>query len=208
MCQARRSADIAAMATEFSMTSIMNAALLSEGLDEIDESQSLPEQRVLSRNWPLIVEAELEEGNYHFTKLEETLETRSDGQFGFDDAYRLPEAALFVRKVQLTMTSGSRWEPEWVQDDRFVYVDNDDGVIVEYVHVPDVAFWTANFALGIRMRLQAVLLRAVKEEKAEAAQMDQAAEMQLQKARTASSKQRSPQETFRRSRILAARHGG
>lgn len=195
------------MATEFSMTDIMNAALLAEGLDEIDESQALPEQRTLSRNWPMIVEAELEEGNYHFTKAEETLLTRIDGQYGFDDAYLLPASALFVRKVRLATASGSRWEPDWAQDDRYVYVDKDDGVIVEYVVVPDVSFWNANFVLGIRMRLQALLLRSALAEPGEASRMDQAAEIQLQKARTTSSKQRRVSDTYKPSRFAAARHG-
>lgn len=189
------------------MTDIMNAALLIERMDEIDTSQSLPEHRVLSKNWPMIVEAELEAGNYHFTKEEETLLTRTTGQFGFEDAYQLPQRAMFVRKVRLETTSGgSRWEPDWVQDDRYVYLDSSDGVIVEYAVVPDVSFWTANFVLGIRMRLQAVILR-IKEEKSEAAQMDQMAEMQLQKARTASTKQRRAAESYKPSKIALARHG-
>lgn len=195
------------MATEFSMTGIMNAALISQGLDEINESVSLPEHRVLSRNWPLIVEAELEDGAYHFTKVETTLNTRSAGRFGFDDAYLLPGDALHVRKVRLEASSGSRWEPDWVQDDRYVYLNSTDGVIVEYVKVTEPTFWTANFARGVQMKLEAALLRAVKEETGEASNMEQMAEAQFQRARTNSSKARKAQEPFRRSRLADARFG-
>ncbi|WP_111732196.1 hypothetical protein [Roseovarius amoyensis] len=195
------------MATEFSMTGIMNAALISQGLEEINESVSLPEHRVLSRNWPLIVEAELEDGAYHFTKVETTLNTRTDGKFGFDDAYLLPGDALHVRKARLEASSGSRWEPEWVQDDRYVYLDSTDGVIVEYVKVTEPTFWTANFARGVQMKLEAALLRAVKEETGEASNMEQMAEAQFQRARTNSSKARKAQEPFRRSRLADARFG-
>lgn len=195
------------MATEFSMTGIMNAALISQGLEEINESVSLPEHRVLSRNWPLIVEAELEDGAYHFTKVETTLNTRSAGSFGFDDAYLLPGDALHVRKVRLEASSGSRWEPDWVQDDRYVYLNSTDGVIVEYVKVTEPTFWTANFARGVQMKLEAALLRAVKEETGEASNMEQMAEAQFQRARTNSSKARKAQEPVRRSRLADARFG-
>lgn len=195
------------MATEFSMTGIMNAALLEQGLDEINESQSLPEQRVLSRNWPLIVEAELEDGHYHFTKDEKLLQDRTVGRFGYDDAYLIPGGALHVRKVRVEEASGSRWEPEWVQDDRYVYVSSPNGVVVEWIKVPDVTFWTANFSRGIQMRLEAVLLRSVKEEYRNAETMDQKAEAQLQRARTNSSKARSAKDVNRPGRLVRARLG-
>lgn len=191
------------MATEFSMTSIMNAALLAEGMDEIDSSQTLPEQRLLSKNWPFIVETELEVGNFHFTKTETTLLSRTDGRFGYDDAYLVPPGALHVRKLWKEEADGCRWEPDWVQDNRYVYLDSDDGCIVETISVTDEQFWTPSFSNGIKMRLQALILRAVKEEKAEAERMDQAAEMQLQNARTFSSKARSASEPFKRRGGLA-----
>lgn len=193
------------MATEFSMTGIMNAALVSQGMDEINDSQSLPEHRVLSRNWPLIIEAELEDGAYHFTKQEVTLNNRTDGRFGFDDAYLLPGDCLHVRRVKLETLSGIRLDPPWVQDDSHVHLDSVDGPIVEYVVVPDVHLWSANFARGVQMKLEAVLLRAVKEEAGEAAQMEQMAEAQFQRARTNSSKARSVVETSKPSALAEAR---
>ena len=68
------------MATSFSMLQIMNAALVAEGFDEaLAENDGTVEWRLLSRNWPLIVEAELEDGNYHFTRKQAELLTRADG---------------------------------------------------------------------------------------------------------------------------------
>jgi hypothetical protein len=194
------------MATEFSMTGIMNVALVTQGFDEINESQSLPEQRALSRNWPMIVEAELEDSNLHFTKVEDTLSNRTAGKYGFDDAYLLPGTALHVRKVWVECPQSDRREPKWVQDDRYVYLDSTDGVIVEYVVSQEATFWSANFARGVQMKLEAVLLR-IKEEYGEASQMEQAAEVHFQRARTNSSKARSPADAFRQSSIADARFG-
>lgn len=195
------------MATEFSMTGIMNAALTEQGLDEINESQSLPEHRVLSRNWPAIVESELEDGKYYFTKIETTLQTRTEGRYGFDDAYLLPGTALHVSKARLEVEDGSRWEPDWAQDNRYIYLNSATGVIVEYITVQDETFWTPTFARGIQFHLEAVLLRAVKEEYGNADRMEQKAEVILQRARTNSSKARSAKETYRGSRLVDARLG-
>lgn len=194
------------MATEFSMTSIMNVALTSQGFDEINDSQNLPEHRVLSRNWPLIVEAELEDSNLHFTKVEETMNTRSAGKYGYDDAYLLPGNALHVRKVWIECPQSERREPEWVQDDRYLYLDSSTGPIVEYVVAQDPTFWSANFARGVQMKLEAVCLR-IKEEYSEANSMEQAAEVYFQRARTNSSKSRSPTDAFRQSSVADARFG-
>ncbi len=193
------------MATEFSMLQIMNAALISEGLDElVSENDGSDEWRLLSRNWPLVVEAELEDGAYHFTKTTVLLNSRQDGSYGYPDAYVVPLAALHVRRLWVEDEDGVRTFPDWVQDGTKVHVDAADGVWIEYVAAVDADLWSANFARGVQLKLQAVILN-FREERSAAAVLEQQAEMAFQRARTSSSKSRSPQPPYKPSRFAIAR---
>jgi hypothetical protein len=193
------------MATEFSMLQIMNAALISEGLDEIvSENDGSDEWRLLARNWPLIVEAELEDGAYHFTKTPVFLQSRQDGSFGYEDAYIVPLAALHVRRLWVEDDNGTRSFPDWVQDGTKVHVNEADGVWIEYITAADEHLWSANFARGVQLKLQAVILN-FREERSAAAAVEQQAEMAFQRARTSSSKSRSPTEPYKPSRFARAR---
>jgi len=186
------------------MLGIMNAALSAQGEYEITENDGSDEFRALSRNWPLIVEAALEDGLYNFTKQEANLLTRSDGKWGFEDAYLLPGDVLHVRQLWIEETSIVRSTVDWVQDGTHVHLDNPDGCWIEYVNVPEVDVWSATFSLGIRMKLEAVILR-IKEEIGEALRMEEAADRKLADAATISSKARRAQGPYRRGSIAAAR---
>lgn len=196
------------MATQFSMLGLMNTALITQGFDDIlSENDGSDEWRLLSRNWPTIVEAELEDGLYNFARVQGELLTRQDGAFGYEDAYLVPQAALHVRRLWVENEFGDRdMSLDWVQDNQRVYVNASAGVFIEYVTVPDASFWGANFSRGVQMKLEAVLLRA-KEELAEATQMEAQAETYFQRARTASSKSRSAKEPYKPSRFARARFG-
>ncbi len=197
------------MSTTFSMLQIMNAALVAEGFDEaLAENDGTVEWRLLSRNWPLIVEAELEDGNYHFTRKQAELLTRVDGKFGFPDGYLVPGDALHVRRAWTEDEQGNRdLSIEWAQDGAYVYCDKDDGIWIEYAEAADESLWSANFARGVQMKLQAILL-TFREERSAAAQMEAAAEQYFQRARTNSSRGRSASQPYRRSRYAHARFGG
>lgn len=196
------------MATTFSMLQIMNAALVAEGFDElVAENDGTVEWRLLSRNWPLIVEAELEDGNYQFTRKQSNLLTRTDGKFGFDDAYLVPTEALHVKRLWTEGDDGIRdMSLDWAQDGTYVYVNEPAGVWVEYSEAADPAIWSANFARGVQMKLQAILL-TFREERGAASQMEAQAEVYFQRARTNSSRGRSATEPYRRSRYAQARFG-
>jgi len=193
------------MTTQFSMLGIMNAALISQGFEEIlAENDGSDEHRLLSRNWPTIVEAELEDGLYFFTKKQAALLTRTDGIFGYDDAYLVPADALHVRRLWVEEADGSRNFISWVQDGARVYVDAPDGVVVEYAEAADASFWSANFTRGVQLKMEACLLR-FKEEHATAQATDTQAEIYFQRARTNSSKSRSAQNPYKESRFAKAR---
>jgi hypothetical protein len=195
------------MTTQFSMLDIMNAALMTEGFEEIVAADNgSDEWRLLSRNWPMIVEAELEDGMYSFSRREASLVSRQDGMFGYEDAYIVPDAALHVRRVWFEDDTGVRTPLEWGQDSTRVFVNWADGVMIEYLEAADTSFWTANFSRGVQARLQAVLLN-FREEKSAAAEMEKMAEIYFQRARTKSSKSRSATEQYTESRYRKARFG-
>lgn len=195
------------MSNQFSMLGIMNSALVAQGLQEIvSENDGSAEFRVLSRNWPAIVEAELEDGAYYFARREAELNNRVDGKFGFTDAFQIPTAAIHVRRV---------WDPsdpnreyDYVQDGTYVYVNHPEPITIQYLEVADTHLWSANFARGVQMKLEAVLLRALKEEAQEAMAMEEQAEVYFQRARTNSSKARSATKPYKRGRIAEARFSG
>ncbi len=196
------------MATEFSMLGIMNAALLAQGQEEIVvENDGSIEFQLLARNWPGIVEAELEDGNYYFTKKQMNLITRTDGLFGFDDGFLVPHGALHVRRLWITNINGDRIGTDWVQDGSYVYCNNPEGCWIEFLEVSEVDLWSANFTRGIQKKLEALIATAVKEEPNEARTLEQEAETYLQRARTNSSKARSARPPFKKGPIARARMG-
>lgn len=194
------------MSTSFSMLMIMNAALAVQGYDEIvTDNDGSDEWRLLSRQWPLLVEAELEAGNYHFTRKQAFLNQRQDGLFGFDDAYLVPAEAMHVRRLWTEDDNGERnTDVPWGQDGTRVHVNEPSGVFVEYLIAADPNLWGANFSLAVNMKMQAVLLRN-KEDYAAARDMDSEAEQKFQLARTTSSKARSATEPYKQGRIALAR---
>lgn len=191
---------------QFSMISIMNAALVAQGQEEVvSMNDGSDEFRVLARNWPGIVEAELEDGMYHFARQSVTLLTRSPGQFGYADAFLLPADTLHVRRLEVER---SVWtdEIDWLQDGTHVYLNAGDmPVRAEVMVSSDPDLWSANFARGVQMKLEAVILRALKEEHAEAREMEAQAETYFQRARTASTRARSENRPWRPGRIASAR---
>jgi hypothetical protein len=189
------------------MLQIMNAALVSQGLDAaVSETDSNPEFTLLVRNWPIIVEAELQDGLYSFTKQEANLQTRTDGLFGFPDAYALPADCLHVRHVWSEDADGIRdLDMHWVEDGSRVHVDKADGVMIEYLNSAATTDWLPRFVKGIQLRLESVIRRSVWEEASEARMLDQMADAEFDRARVISSKSRSAREPFRDSRFSKAR---
>lgn len=189
------------------MLGIFNAALLAQGqLEIVAENDGSMEYRTMARNWPGIVEAELEDGAYHFTKTEAHLVTRVEGKFGFQDGYVVPATALHVRNCWLQSEVGSKIEVDWVQDSTAVYLNGSDGCWIEYATSSEPNLWSANFVRGVQKRMEAVISRSIKEEFGEAAQLDQEAETYFQRARTISSKSRSAKPFYKKGPIALARN--
>lgn len=185
----------------------MNAALLAQGqLEIVAENDGSMEYRTMARNWPAVVEAELEDGNYYFTRREMNLVTRVPGKFDFEDGYVVPSDALHVRNAWIVVDTGARIEVDWVQDSTHVFLNNKTGCWIEYLVCEAANLWSANFTRGIQKRMEAIISRAIKEEFGEAAQLDQEAEMYFQRARTNSSKARSAKPFYLKGPIALARN--
>lgn len=179
------------------MLSIINAALLAHGQESVAENDGSEEWRVCSSQWPTIVEAELEDGNYRFSKEEVTVTAYSSGKFGYDNAYQVPATALYVRNVWAIDSAGNRYDIAWCQDATHVHMTHNDGCVIEYVLVPDESVFTANFAAGVKSAMEAVILRSLKEEYAEAREFDDKALYFFQRARSKSSNARSKDAPYR-----------
>lgn len=201
------------MATEFSMLSIMNAALLAQGQHDINENDGSLEWRTLFRNWPLIVEAELEDGEYNFTKTEHMSVTSIAGKFGYEAGYLIPGDTLAVRRVWVRVdgvTEVTKIPIDWISDGSYVYVNHPgsgytDGVYIETTEAADEHIWGANFARGVQLKMEAVVAKSIKEEFSESQNLDGQAELHFDRARTRSSKQRSPQPAYKKGPLSRAR---
>ena len=190
------------------MIGIMNAALISAGWEDIiQDGDDSVEWRLLSRNWPTIVEGELEDGNYHFTRREDFLATRIDGKFGKEDGFLIPGDVLHVRRCWYVGEDNRRYEPDWTSDAAAVYLDRPEGIYAESIICADPDLWSANFVRGVQHRLEAVILRSLKEEPREAMNMEALAEEHFSRGRARSSQQRSAQPVYKRGPIASARFG-
>ncbi len=193
------------MATQFSMLQIINAALSEQGQYTVTDNDGSIEWQVLARNWPLIVEAELEDGAYNFARRQLQLLNVSSGKFGFSHSYALPLDALHVRRLWTEDDAGVRSFPDWTQDGTNVYINDPNGCFVELVEVSNPDIWSANFCRGVQMKLEAVILRSLKEEAGQAADMDARGELHFERARVKSSKSRTATQPYRSGLLHSAR---
>jgi len=190
------------------MLGIMNAALVSVGLDEIvSEYDGTAEVNLMLRNWPGIVESELEAGLYEFSKQQADLVSRIEGKFGRPDGFLIPAAALFVRHVWTLNQTGARvFSTDWVSDGVAVYLDSAEGCTIEYISVPDPSVWSANFSRGVQFALEAALCRMEGDETA-ARDADMRSREAVIIGRGVAAKSRAARPLTRTSSFATARFG-
>lgn len=193
-----------------SKTTIFNAALLRTGREE---TQSGLTWRAMEANYDEIVRQCFEDGDgvYPFGRARQAVTSRSDGSFGYDDAFALPDEVLHVREVFLDGVSASDllapWDIDASTGSLLVNAEN-RAVEVEYVREGLEHTWSANFALAVQRRLEAVIKDTL-EEFDESAVKDQEADMFALKASVKGSKNRSQRKVFKRGggRLIRARRG-
>lgn len=199
------------MAEQWTRLGLMNTALVNRGWDEIvSEEDGTPEYRNMARNWPLIVEAELEEGAYDVTRVEASPAALTSDSFGFEHKFAIPGDALHIRKVWL-ISGGQRYHCDnWLQNSTHVFLtlpSDSYTCTIEYIVSADPSVWGANFATGVQLMLEAGLARGLEKDPVASRElMAQAAEY-FQRARTKSSKSRSAGPAVRQGGLANARFG-
>lgn len=194
-----------------SKTTIFNAALLRTGHEE---TQSGGMWRAMEANYDEIVRQCFEDGdgNFQFGKARVTLTSRSDGAFGYDDAYQMPNDVIHVREVFIGGVSASDLLAPWDVDassGRLLLNAGEAVVEIEYVREGLEHTWSANFALSVQRRLEAVI-KDVMEEFEESSAKEQEADFFALKAGVKASKNRSQRSVWKRGggRLMRARRGG
>lgn len=183
---------------------IFNAALTATRNNTVTTNDGSKEWLLLESNWTGIVEAALERGRYNFSRERVDLTSRNDGAFGYDDRYTLPADCLIVRHVYVDEVLTEDWETD--ADELFINATS--GVEAEYVQIADVEqTWSRQFDLGIQLKMEAVCLRGLNEEYAEADRREERADYELLRARSISSGQRGKRRPYREGRVMRARHG-
>lgn len=193
-----------------SRITIYNAALLRTGNKEVIDGDDTFLYRTLEANYDEIVRQAFEEQEYPFGKARKSVTSRSDGRFGYDDAFTMPNDVLHITEVWLDECSSvdlsESWEVDTETNELMVNAGN-RSVEIEYLRVGQEARWSASFTKMIQRRLEAVIKDAL-EEPSEAAALDQEAEYMGMKAGTKASRNRSSNRVRRGGRLVRAHRGG
>ena len=201
--------DYRAMSNIRSKITLYNAALLRTGNNAVVEGDGSFIWQALEANYSEIVRAAFEDQEFTFGKARETLTSRAEGRFGYDDAYTMPSEVIHVIDVFLDEVSAARLGESWEIDSSTNEVMIDAGtrtVEVEFIRVGLEHTWSAQFAKGIQRRLEAVIKDAI-DETSEAEALDMDADYKFLKAGVKSSKNRSKERVRRGGRLVRAHRG-
>ncbi len=195
-----------------SKTTLFNAALTRTGNNSTSEGDGSFVWQALEANYEEIVRAAFEEGKYPFGKVRETLTSRSAGKFGYDDSYQLPTEAIHVDEVYFNECSASDLQERWDvngETNELLVDANSRTIEVEYRRVGLEHTWSASFAKGIQLRLEAVI-KDVLEEFEEASAKDAQADYQILIGGVKGAKNRSQRKVWKKgaSRLVRRRRGG
>ncbi len=196
-----------------SKTTIFNAALLRTGNDPATEGEGNGLWLALEANYDEIVRSCFEEGDgvFPFGKARHELTSRLNGTFGYDDGFALPVDAVHVIEVYIDSRPAAALLLPWeIDGESNVLLVNSGArkVEVEYVRRGLEHTWSAQFALAVQRKLEAVIKDAL-EESEESASKERDAEFHLLKAGIVGAKDRSARKVWRKGggRLLRARRG-
>lgn len=182
---------------------IINAALTRLGWNTTTLGSGRPEVLALEQNYDEIVRSAFEMNQFPFGKGIQILTSRSDGDFGFDDAYLYPIDVLHVREVWLGDYKASDIDEEWELEveNRLIHLNAEERVVTLEYHKTGLEHtWSGTFTRAIQLKLEAVL-KDFAEETREAQEKEAEAEHILTKSIVKSSKNRSPHRLFRPGRL-------
>lgn len=162
---------------------------------ESEASQGSAIWRAMEANYDEIVRSAFEEGDgvFPFGRAFLPLTGRSDGDFGFEDSFLLPNGVIHVAEVYLDGCPAATLQEAWE-------IDATKGVLLVNANKREVKIravieglehtWSGLFTNVIQKRMEAVV-KGIQEEEAEAASKDQDADYLLLKAGVKASKNRS-----------------
>ena len=203
-----QSVDFSLMAQRSKIT-LFNAALTRTGNNTTTEGEGSIIWQALESNYDDIVRAAFEEGEYTFGKSRQTLTSRADGRFGYDDAYTYPIEFIHIYDVFLDTYRASDLGEAWDIDasTRELMIDARSRVVeIEGIREGQEYTWSGKFAMGIQRRLEAVI-KDVIEEAEESSAKDSEADFQFMKAGVKSSKNRSRRKFRDGGRLIRAHRG-
>lgn len=188
-----------------SKITLFNAAMAKAGHSrQLIEGDTAPAFFVLDTNYPEIVGEAFESSRLHFGKIRATLTTRSDGDFGFDNRYLLPNDFLSAIRVEVDDALPRDWE---INGDH-LYLHAETGVVLEYIRQGAESMWSSTFANAIIYLLAALIKESVNEEVEEAQALETAGENKLMKAGILSSKQRKDRRPYKEGFLMRSRRRG
>lgn len=165
--------------------------------------------QALEANYDEIVRAAFEDQKFPFGKTRVQLSSRSEGRFGFDDAFVYPSEIIHIDDVYLNNRRAADLLEAWEVDaETRELMINASGRTVEIDGIKRGLeyTWSGKFALGVQRRLEAVI-KDVIEEAEEASAKDADADFQFMKAGVKGSKNRSLRK-FRGAGRLSRAHAG
>ncbi len=188
-----------------SKITLFNAAMAKAGHSkQLIEGDTAPAFFVLDTNYPEIVGEAFESSRLHFGKIRAPLTTRSEGDFGFDYRYLLPDDFLSVIRVEVDGVQPRDWEI----NGEYLYLDASTGVVIEYIRQGAESMWSATFANAIIHLLTALIKESVNEEIEEAQALETTGENKLMKAGILSSKQRQDRRHYKEGFLMRSRRHG
>ena len=186
-----------------SKTTIFNAALLRTG-NEITVTGFVA--RALEANYDEIVRDAFEGQKFPFGKVRIELTSRSDGRFGYDDAYAMPSDTIHVSEVYVkehrASDLGESWEID-AETNELMIDAKGRKIEIEYIKVGLEHRWSAKFTLGIQRRLEAVI-KDVLEEPEEASVLETEGDAKILQAGVKASTNRSGARVRRGGRLIRA----
>ncbi len=182
-----------------SKDTLFNAALLRTGYRQEDRTNLW---EAMEANYDEIVRAAFEDASVSlpFGRARQVLTSRSDGDFGFDDAFTMPNTVIHVSEVFLNEIKASDLQEPWEIDasvPALMINASNRTVEIEFIRTGLEHTWSANFALGVQRSLESVIKNVV-EEVEEGALSSQEADMYFMKAGVNGSKNRSNGRLFKR----------
>lgn len=189
-----------------SKLTIYNAALTRTGNRPVTEGDGSDIWNALEANYDEIVRAAFEGQEYPFGRARVTLTARADGDFGYEDAFTLPNDVIHVHDVFIDDISADNIHTNWDIDgenNRLLISARNREVEVEYLKRGLEHTWSGQFALGIQRKLEAVI-KDVLEEFEESSAKDSDADFQLLNAGRKASNNRSERKFRKGGRLIDA----